>query len=696
MDEEAFFLVVESSRKQARDVQWASELALSARLSALTDEELAGFQSLYFELGSELEDVESRGRSLHDLVEEAWGGCSDDSFLDFRSWVLWRGRETYEAVLADPEGFLAQGQGDRYGSAIWSPIHAERRRRALSDEVAPAQPDRALWDRRALAELRLEQGDLPAAWRQHEDRYVRALAWLAHPPSPDPELFDSPLRAAVYLAAARTLRDDDLEPLSALLWLDERAPRRELAPLLREALAPRLQAALAPYQEVLRNLVQEETDPEASRQAREILQALRAGAAAPFAGASAAALYREAAGSGAWSREALGPLAREPHPLAAAVIAGLMSQPDEQSVREMRWALRDSVPGGHLALARCAGEELGWRERLLWSELREAFDSPLAVLACRLDALGGSGSLSRHDPLRLPQQMLGSGPWVMLADLTLREHPLLRIVTRWLVSCSAGWLEAGVRDQQRFSERDPREVRAHFSRLLGEVAAEVGARNGLSRPLEPLEAELLRALEAGPAERAPQLVYADWCAQAGLAPRDWRLQRALEQAASGEGPLSRLDAALALGRLGLPSNLDVLLEALSSEPKRRAEIVGALWAFGEAAMPVLPALGSATMGELALRVRLQPEEPGEIEALLEQVPSAMEDLPGKEEWFREGLITRAELDDAVSVVRRSLQALARVAQHHPALRPRLQALAATLSTRPMADRFVEELRALSG
>src|SRR5687768_10957712 len=120
MDEEAFFLVVESSRKQARDVRWASEVALSARLSALTDGELAAFQSLYFDLSSELGQVRAGGKSLHDLIYELWGGCSDDSFMDFRSWVLWRGREAFEAISRDPVVFLQQQRGDcYYEAAIW-------------------------------------------------------------------------------------------------------------------------------------------------------------------------------------------------------------------------------------------------------------------------------------------------------------------------------------------------------------------------------------------------------------------------------------------------------------------------------------------------------------------------------------------------------------------------------------------------
>jgi hypothetical protein len=36
------------------------------------------------------------------------GGCSDDSFMDFRAWLVFSGREAYEAALADADGLVAR------------------------------------------------------------------------------------------------------------------------------------------------------------------------------------------------------------------------------------------------------------------------------------------------------------------------------------------------------------------------------------------------------------------------------------------------------------------------------------------------------------------------------------------------------------------------------------------------------------
>lgn len=35
------------------------------------------------------------------------GGCSDDGFIDFRSWLIAQGKAVYDAALADPESLAA-------------------------------------------------------------------------------------------------------------------------------------------------------------------------------------------------------------------------------------------------------------------------------------------------------------------------------------------------------------------------------------------------------------------------------------------------------------------------------------------------------------------------------------------------------------------------------------------------------------
>lgn len=40
------------------------------------------------------------------------GGCSDDGFTDFRSWLISRGRDVYEAALRDPESLVEVAAAD--------------------------------------------------------------------------------------------------------------------------------------------------------------------------------------------------------------------------------------------------------------------------------------------------------------------------------------------------------------------------------------------------------------------------------------------------------------------------------------------------------------------------------------------------------------------------------------------------------
>ncbi len=44
------------------------------------------------------------------------GMCSDDSFTDFRSWLISRGRTVYEAALRDADSFVREVADSEYSS----------------------------------------------------------------------------------------------------------------------------------------------------------------------------------------------------------------------------------------------------------------------------------------------------------------------------------------------------------------------------------------------------------------------------------------------------------------------------------------------------------------------------------------------------------------------------------------------------
>jgi hypothetical protein len=77
-------------------------------LSALPVEEVRAFERLFAERMDEAYSRPKRiedGRPLDGLWAVAYdigGGCSDDSFDDFRSWLISMGQQVYEAVLREP------------------------------------------------------------------------------------------------------------------------------------------------------------------------------------------------------------------------------------------------------------------------------------------------------------------------------------------------------------------------------------------------------------------------------------------------------------------------------------------------------------------------------------------------------------------------------------------------------------------
>jgi Protein of unknown function (DUF4240) len=103
VDTNAFWDLVADTRAQAVAANPESVVAehvatMTAALEMLPDDEVRGFYR-------ELRAVRARANSwdLWAAAYVALGGASDDSFLDFRNWLISHGRETYERVLADPD-----------------------------------------------------------------------------------------------------------------------------------------------------------------------------------------------------------------------------------------------------------------------------------------------------------------------------------------------------------------------------------------------------------------------------------------------------------------------------------------------------------------------------------------------------------------------------------------------------------------
>ena len=103
MDTNTFWTLVADTRALAVAARPESVVeehvrTVTAALEGLPDDDVRGFLQ-------ELRAARARANSW-DLWAAAYlalGGASDDSFLDFRNWLISHGQESYERVLADPD-----------------------------------------------------------------------------------------------------------------------------------------------------------------------------------------------------------------------------------------------------------------------------------------------------------------------------------------------------------------------------------------------------------------------------------------------------------------------------------------------------------------------------------------------------------------------------------------------------------------
>jgi hypothetical protein len=174
MDNNTFWTVVDESRLRAERDESRFREELFLRLLQLPALEIQAFNRVRVQLDRALVSLRVDGKELHEAVFDAWGGCSDDSFLDFRSSVLANGRAFYESMVRDPGKTLREpaSQRDfslRFEAALFDPLYRIERDVGLCIfEDEPVQDDVV--------------GDVPdvpmLAGTFHPDRRVRAAAYL--------------------------------------------------------------------------------------------------------------------------------------------------------------------------------------------------------------------------------------------------------------------------------------------------------------------------------------------------------------------------------------------------------------------------------------------------------------------------------------------------------------------------------------
>jgi hypothetical protein len=98
MDLDGFWELIDRSRR-GRERDWEAQAdELEALLKALPPSEVTTFAAIFA-----AQEQRAFRCDVHEAGAILDGGLGDDSFKDFRSWLISRGREAFESVLADPD-----------------------------------------------------------------------------------------------------------------------------------------------------------------------------------------------------------------------------------------------------------------------------------------------------------------------------------------------------------------------------------------------------------------------------------------------------------------------------------------------------------------------------------------------------------------------------------------------------------------
>lgn len=106
MDAQQFWALIDSSRREAGGDPDQQMEVFGEMLAELPAQEILDFDRLFTEYW-----VGADSRDLWGAAYLIGGGCSGDGFMDFRGWLIAKGRKVYEAALADPDS-LAQHMTD--------------------------------------------------------------------------------------------------------------------------------------------------------------------------------------------------------------------------------------------------------------------------------------------------------------------------------------------------------------------------------------------------------------------------------------------------------------------------------------------------------------------------------------------------------------------------------------------------------
>ena len=114
--------------------QTAQLEALEAALRALSQDELVAFQNDFWRAQNAAYDwgLWAAGYIIN------WG-CSDDGFIDFRSWLIAQGKAVYDAAMADPESLAEHIWEDYAEFEEFAYVAIEIYEESSEDSMPPAK-----------------------------------------------------------------------------------------------------------------------------------------------------------------------------------------------------------------------------------------------------------------------------------------------------------------------------------------------------------------------------------------------------------------------------------------------------------------------------------------------------------------------------------------------------------------------------
>jgi hypothetical protein len=101
MTHDEFWRLIEKARPRSNDPERHCD-AMTDLLAKLEPTEILHFEYIFTGLFRKAYRAD-----LWTVITEIDGGCGDDSFMDFRSWLIMQGEDVFETVLASPD-YLAE------------------------------------------------------------------------------------------------------------------------------------------------------------------------------------------------------------------------------------------------------------------------------------------------------------------------------------------------------------------------------------------------------------------------------------------------------------------------------------------------------------------------------------------------------------------------------------------------------------